>query len=537
MGLDWGQQVRTGKAPSADGDGESRSRLAAIVEASTDAIIGKTLAGIITSWNAGAVAMYGYAAEEMIGRDISVLFPPDRPGELAPILDQIRRGGRVDHYETKRVRKDGTVIDVSVSVSPVRDGSGAIVGAATVARDITERKWAEAERRAGEALLHQAERMETLGQLAGGIAGEFNNLLSAIMGYAALVAPATADNPAVQADLQQIQAAAGRAARLARELLVFSRREPGQPEKVDLNSVLVRIRGLLSASIGGHIELRLITAPGLPAVMADRGQIEQVLLNLAINARDAMPHGGALTVTTGLTDLSTVQGDEWPAARPGKYVELTVSDTGFGMDAETMRHVFEPFFTTRPQGQGTGLGLSTVYGIITKAGGGITIDSEEGKGTTFHIYLPAISIPAPAAPAGPPPAAPGHGETILVVDDEPAVLEIAARILRHNGYQTIEAGTHSEALSLLSSHDVQLLLTDSVMPGSSGQALAEAASEMKPGVRVLHMSGATFAGTKTDSAPGAEVPLIRKPFTALDLLKKVRTVLAEPPWNRSHEGP
>jgi len=512
--------------PAAGNEGGLRSRLAAMVESASDAIIGTTLDGIITSWNLGAMAVYGYTAEEVIGHPTSVLFPAGRADELVPILDQVRRGGRVAHYEAKHVRKDGTIIDVSVAVSPVGDESGAIAGTAVVARDVTEHNWAEAERRESDARLYQAERMETVVQLAGGIGREFNNLISAMMDGAARVAEATADNPVVQAGVQQMLAAGGCATWLARELLVFSHGDPTQPGRVDLNAVLTDARDLLTASVGGRVELRLITAPDLPFVLAGREQMRQVMLNLAENARDAMPHGGTLTFTTGLTDLSEVFDAEWPGTRPGQYVELTVSDTGCGMDAETMRHVFEPFFTTKPRGQATGLGLSTAYGIITKAGGGITIESEEGTGTTFHVYLPAIGVSAPASPDGASPGARGNAQTILVVDDEPAVLEITARILRHNGYRTLEASTCDEALSLMSTHDFQLLLTDTGMPCAP---LADRALEMKPGIRVLRMSGPTSGMTEPGPVTSGEKPLIRKPFTAPDLLEKVRRVLATGP--------
>ena len=381
-------------------DAEPRSLLAAIVESSMDAVIAVTLDGIVTSWNAGAEAIYGYTAEEMTGRHVSAIYPPGCTQELAPILDQIRCGRPVHHYETRRVRKDGTIIDVSISASPVRDRSGAIVAAAKVSRDVTKRNWAEAEHRADEARHREAERMETEARLVGGIATEFSSLLSAIMGYTASVATATADDPLVQADVQQIQAAAGSAARLARELLLFSRREPTRPERVDLNAVLTGARGLLRASLGTDVELRLITAPRLPAVVADRGQLGQMLLNLAVNAREAMPQGGIVTFTTSVADPGEAYAVAWPGARPGRCAKLTVSDTGRGMDAEMVSRAFEPFFTTKPPAQGTGLGLSAVYGIVTKAGGAITIDSEEGRGTSFHIYLPAAHDPAEIPPPG-----------------------------------------------------------------------------------------------------------------------------------------
>jgi len=511
----------------ADGDSELRSRLAAIVEFSTDAIISETLDGVITSWNAGASDMYGYAADEMIGRNISELIPPDRADELASILGLLRRGKPVAHCETRRVRKDGAIIDVSISASPVRDASGAVTGAATVARDITERNRAEAERRTSEARMHQSERMETVGQLAGGIAHDFNNLLGAITGYAELVADATADNPAVQPDVQQIQSAAHRAAKLTRELLMFSRREPSQPEQVNLNAILAGLRELLSASVGGRIAVRFETAAEVPAVLADRGQVEQVLLNLAVNARDAMPHGGTLTFTTGQANL-TERDSGAGRAGPGSYVTLTVTDTGHGMNAEIARRAFEPFFTTKPLGQGTGLGLSTVHGIVTQAGGRITVGSEEGKGTAFHVYLPAITLPAPAPRADAPATVQGSGENILVVDDEPAMLAVTARILRRNGYHALEARTCAEALSLMSSRDFHLLLTDSVMPTMSGPALAHRALELKPGLRILHMSGSIAGVLDPDRVASGATPLIRKPFTSHDLLEKVHTVLCAP---------
>jgi two-component system, cell cycle sensor histidine kinase and response regulator CckA len=513
--------VATGETNRTVDDAQRSSLLTAIVESSVDAIASITMDGIVTSWNSGAEAIYGYTAEEMTGRHVSVLYPPDRTEELEPILAQIRRGRQVHHFESQRVRKDGTVIDVSLSVSPIRGEGGVIVGSAAVTRDVTERNWAEAEQRAAEAGRQESARIETAVRLAGGVAAEFNNLLSSIMGYAASAAEATAGNPLVRADVAQIQAAAGRAALLARELLLFSRRELARPERVDLNAVLAGMRDVLQASIGADIELRLITAPYLPTVLADRGQIEQVLVNLALNARDAMPEGGILTFTTGAADLSEAPGAVWSGTRPGLCAKLTVSDTGRGMDAETMSRAFEPCFTTRPPGQGTGLGLSAVYGIVTKAGGGIAIDSEEGLGSTVHIYLPAAYVPAQGSA---PMRSPGTAPTVLVVDDQPAVLEVVSRILRHNGYHTLEAGSYEEALSLLSTHDPDLLLTDSVLAEVPEQTLADRVREIKPGMRILRMSGAHV----TAPGPGGG-QVINKPFTAKNLVEKVRAILDVPP--------
>ena len=505
------------------------ARLAAIVESSADAIIGKTLDGDITSWNAGAEHMYGYTAGEMVGHNIAEIIPPDRAGELEPILTRLRRGERGAPFETQRVRKDGSIIDVSVSVSPIRDTGGTVIGASSVARDMTERNRAEAERHAMARDLHQSERLEILGQLAGGIAHDFNNLLAAIMSYAGFVAEESADRPAVRADAEQIQAAALRAARLTRQLLIFSRREMSQPEALDLNAVITGIRELLSASVGSHIDLRIDLTEDLAVVVADRGQVEQVLLNLVINARDAMTEGGTLTIRTSRTEPGDGHGRQQPGTSPGRSVELTVSDTGTGMSAEVAARIFEPFFTTKPLGQGTGLGLSTVRAIVTGAGGSVTVDSKEGAGAAFRVCFPASSAPVPAPAASQGPVAQGHGETVLVVDDEHAVLEVTSRILRGNGYATLEAATAQKALSLASTHDFQLLLTDSIMPGVSGPKLAERVTDLKPGVRVLHMSGYTAGVLDPQGVIGGKLAFIHKPFTAQALLDKVRAVLTAPP--------
>ncbi|MGH3186620.1 MAG: PAS domain S-box protein [Streptosporangiaceae bacterium] len=421
--------------------------LAAIVESSDDAIIGKTLDGVITTWNAGAQHIYGYTAEEIIGHNMSQLIPPDLPGELPSIFDKLRRGQRIQHYETRRLHKDGHVIDVSVTISPILDAHGTVIGASAIARDITERNRAEAARRAAEEQLRKTQRMETIGQLAGGIAHDFNNLLTVIMSYATLAVAEIDDQPAARADILEITRTARRAAALTMQLLTFSRRDTAQPEPADLNAVIADLSNLLGVSIGNS-QLRIDPAAALPSIYINRAHAEQVLLNLAINARDAMPHGGAVTIATSTADLGEQDTGIHPGIKPGRYVQLTVSDTGAGMSADTMERIFEPFFTTKLPGQGTGLGLSTVYGIVTRCGGGVTIESEEGTGTAFHLYFPAIGSPAIGVPAQAAPARTGNGETILVVDDQPAVLSATARILSRNGYTTLEASTSDQALSM-----------------------------------------------------------------------------------------
>ena len=501
------------------------SRLAAIVESSGDAILSKTLEGVITSWNAGAAHMYGYAPGEIVGHNVSELIPPDRAGELESIFRRLRQGEQVEHFETKRRRKDGSIIDVSVCISPVRDSSGAVVEASTVARDVTERNRIKAERQELARRLHETEHLDILGRLAAGIAHDFNNLLGAIMNYAGFVVEETVGLPEVRHDAEQIQAAAERAARLTRQLLIFARQEENQPEMLDLSEIITGIRDLVCTSIGAGIELRVAPAADLGTVMVDRGQMEQVVLNLAVNARDAMPEGGILTIATGITELGGEYDGLYPGARPGRYAELTVTDTGIGIPADVAARMFEPFYTTKPVGKGTGLGLSTVYGIVTRAGGTMGVNSAEGAGTTFRVYLPCTGAPAPAAPRRAAPSTGGHGGTILIVDDEPAMLEVASRILRKDGYATLEAGTCEEALALASSADFQLLLTDSVMPGMSGPTLADRIAELRPGLPVLHMSGNSAGVLSQDRIRDGELAFVQKPFNAHDLLEKVSAAL------------
>jgi len=505
-------------------DGTQR-RHAAIVASSSDAIIGRSLDGTITSWNGGAERMFGYTAAEAIGSDLARMVPPERSGELPDMVERVRRGEPGWPQETQRVRKDGVTVEVSVTISPIHDEAGAVVGTSAVSRDITDRKRTEAERQALGERLRQSERLESLGQLAGGVAHDFNNLLGVILNYAAFVAEETAGNPAVSADVEQIRAAAERGARLTRQLLIVGRREAIRPAVLDLNAIVAEIHDLLSHSIGEQVELTVRPAAGLPAIRADRGQIDQVLLNLAVNARDAMPAGGTLHIATQVADLDSDYLRLHPGARMGRHVELTVSDTGLGIPPEIADHIFEPFFTTKPEGQGTGLGLATVYGIVTEAGGSLSVDSEVGGGTTFRLLFPAIE--EPAAPAAAPAAgdAGGHGETVLVVEDEAAMMEVTARILRRHGYTVVEATTGSEAIALAAERDVRLLLTDSVMPQMSGRELARQIRELRPGLPVLFMSGYDHGGTGSRHVLSEDVTVVQKPFSAETLLNRVRSVM------------
>jgi PAS domain S-box-containing protein len=505
-------------------DGTER-RHAAIVASSSDAIIGRSLDGTITSWNRGAERMYGYAPAEAIGSDLEILVPPGRTSELPDVAERVRRGEPTGQFESQRVRKDGTTIDVSVTISPIHDAAGLVVGTSAVARDITDRKRTEADRQALGERLRQSERLESLGQLAGGVAHDFNNLLGVILNYAAFVAEQTSDNPAVNADVEQIRAAAERGARLTSQLLIVGRREAIRPAVLDLNAIVADMRDLLSRSIGEQVKLTVRSAIGLPAIRADRGQIEQILLNLAVNARDAMPAGGNLHIATQVADLDEDYLRQHPDARLGCHVELAVSDTGAGIPPEVVGHIFEPFFTTKPKGQGTGLGLATVYGIVTEAGGSLSVNSEAGLGTTFRLLFPTVD--EPAAPVAIPAAADieGDGETILVVEDEVAMMEVTARILRHHGYTVVEATTGHEAIALAAQPDVQLLLTDSVMPQMSGRELARQIREKRPELPVLFMSGYDQKVIGTRRGLGEDIALVQKPFNAETLLTRVRSVM------------
>ncbi|GGM77575.1 PAS domain S-box protein [Dactylosporangium sucinum] len=547
-------------AEASERERAARATLAAVVDATTDAVIGVSLDGAITAWNRGAERLFGYTADEVLGRPAAMLAADQEEGQQAGVIARIAAGERDFEYEARRVRKDGTVLAVAVSIAPIEDATGALVGMAAVARDITAANEAAAKRRAMEERTHQAQRMESLGKLAGGVAHDFNNILAIIANYTDFAAEAvelhgsrrgaqgarvgggaggrsvgdsggSADGPsgaaAVQADLEQVRVATRRAMNLTRQLLTFTRADAVQPQDVDLNAVLAEVQAMLSRTIGGHINL--VTVPGgEPLVVhADPGQLQQVLLNLAINARDAMPDGGTLVMEAGAATLDGDVADVRPELAAGEYARLVVSDTGEGMPKDVAERIFEPFFTTKPRGQGTGLGLATVYGIVTEAGGGIHVYTEPQIGTTFRVYLPRVAhgaAPAKAAARAQPPD--GGGLRVLVVEDEPALAQVVCRILVAGGYQVRVAANGAEALRLHELHGCDLLLTDVIMPELSGPRLAAALQERQPGLPVLYMSGYSnglLGGTQIVE-PG--VALLEKPFTGAELLHKVHQVRA-----------
>ncbi|GIJ44088.1 hypothetical protein Val02_09740 [Virgisporangium aliadipatigenens] len=648
-----------------------RQSLAVIVESSHDAIIGKTLDGVITSWNSGAEALYGYRREEVLGRHASLLFPSGLEQTEQELMARLAAGERIDQNRVKRRRKDGATITVSLTVSPITDADGRITGVASISRDMTERQRAEAmfeglleaapdaiigvttdgtitlinaqaerlfgypreelvgqsvdvlvperlrsghvhhrdgyfahprtrpmgagaalaavrkdgtefpaeislssvntdrgmivttairdvtdrliaqaererliaqaERDAGERRLQHTRRLESLGQLAGGVAHDFNNILAVISNYAEMIAetlespnPDPRDLADARTDLGQISRAAERAARLTKQLLAFGRRDITQAEVLNLNHVIGDIEPMLRRSIGEHIHLITNLDRQLWPVHADAGQIEQILVNLAVNARDAMPGGGTLSIDT--TNVEVGDDDITDSRlQAGRHVRVRVSDTGTGMPPEVIERAFEPFYTTKPKGSGTGLGLATVYGIATAAGGDVHLYSENGIGTTVTVILPAIDAPQHdtttdiVVNAEPVTGARPH-ETILMVEDEDDLRVITDRILTRAGYHVLTASGGEQAIRLAQTHPgpIHLLLTDVIMPKMTGNEVAARIQAIRPEIPVLYMSGyAEPVLTENGTLPDG-VTIVEKPFTSRELLTRVRAFVQQP---------
>jgi PAS domain S-box-containing protein len=508
-----------------------RATLATVVEHSDDGIIGLNPEGVFTAWNHGAETIFGYPAEEVIGRRGPFL--ADAPGEQPQddILARIRHGLRSVTYDAQRIRKDGTPVDVSFSVTAITDPAGALIGISATVRDITAAREAAERQRVIIERTHQAQRMESLGKLAGGIAHDFNNILAIIANYTEFAIEQTDDKPEVQADLRQVHAAAERAGNLTRQLLTFTRGDAIQPQDVDLNQAIGEVRDILGRTIGEHIAM--IARPhGRPIIVhIDPGQLQQIVLNLAINARDAMPGGGTLVVEAGTTVLDGEELSMQPPLAAGPYARLLVSDTGHGIPAEVAEHIFEPFYTTKPRGKGTGLGLATVYGTVTEAGGGINVYSEVGIGTTFRIYLPLVTttgeVPA-SAPAGAAALPAGDGRTVLVVEDETALRRVITRILTNGGYHVVSAGTGPEAIQQFHRHGADIVLTDVIMPEMSGTQLAELLQNEQPDLPVVYMSGYSNGLLGTTHVLDDDIAFLEKPFTATQLLTKIAETWSAP---------
>ncbi len=641
----------------------AEARLALIIRSSHEAIIARNLDGIITDWNPGATRLYGYRPDEVIGRHGADLVPEHRRVEEETINAAVARGQVLDRHRAVRHRKDGTPIQVSITLSPITDDTGEIIGVASISQAVSTEELADAKivgvleaapdaivvtdakgvivlanartsrllgytrdelmgqpvemlvptehrrahvvdrtryaadpisrpmglrgeqlmaqrkdgtrfaadislsslqtddgllvaaaiRDATERLATQAEhdrlkavaeqerlarqvqqnqRLESLGQLAGGVAHDFNNLLAVIVNYGAFVAEAVGDAAGtepdrwgpVARDIEQIQRAADRGIVLAHRLLAFGRREVSRPRVISVNSVINDVYRLLGRSLGEHIRLRCRYDDELWPVRADPAQVEQVLVNLALNARDAMPGGGTITFSTENAVFTEHTEEVWP----GRYVRIRVADTGTGMSPEVMTRAFEPFFTTKPKGEGTGLGLATVHGVVTEAAGSIRISSRPQRGTTFTILLPATDEPVRAEKEKPAVLRSGAtSETVLICEDEPAIREVARRILARNGYRVIVADDGLHAIRLARSHTgpLHLLLTDVVMPHVLGKDVAEAVRATRSDVRVLFMSGYARPVLAGSGTLEADVSLLEKPFSEESLLIAVREVL------------
>lgn len=509
----------------------ARNQLAALVESSQDAIKGTDLKGVITSWNRGAEQLYGYTAEEAIGRTVDFLLPLDRLDEEQQMLNCIVQGEAVPPRETVRRRKDGSLVEVSLVASAIRDAKGNTVGASRIARDLTERRKAEALLRRTEEQLRQSHKMEAVGSLAGGVAHDFNNLLSVILNFSEFALDTLAPDSSARADIEQVMIAAQKAGSLTRQLLTFSRQQILAPQVVAVEQRVSGLQIMLARLLGEHIQLRMAAAPGLGRVYGDPGQIDQVIINLCLNARDAMPDGGVLAVETSNVRLGADYVAEHPEVRAGDYVLLSVSDAGTGIDPAIVERIFEPFFSTKEQGRGTGLGLSTVFGIVKQSGGHITVITELGQGTTFNVYLPQSD--RPVEPLAPPSRAPSSlvgTETILVVEDDAALRAAVRSALRRHGYKVLEAQNGVEALSVCEQTDtaIDLLLTDVVMPRMGGRELVAQLPANRADLKVLYMSGYAENTVVTHGMLDAGIAYLSKPITPGALSRKVREVLDAP---------
>jgi PAS domain S-box-containing protein len=466
--------------------------------------------------------LLGYTPEELRALDFMTISHPDEVAEDVVAKERLIAGA-IDRYtrEKRYRRKDGSFVWTNLTVSLHRHVSGDPNYFVATIEDITERKRAEEEAR-------QLHKMEAIGRLAGGIAHDFHNLLTVIVGYADLVLnELKADDP-IRRDVQEIGAAGKSAASLTGQLLAFSRKQMLQPLVLDLNTVVSRMTALLRRLIGEHIRFEWRPEKALDRVRADPGQIEQVILNLALNARDAMPRGGTLSIETANVELDAAHASDHPGAAVGHHVMLAISDTGVGMDRAVQERVFEPFYTTKELGKGTGLGLATVYGIIKQSGGSIFVYSEPEHGTTFKILLPRAEQVAEVVSVQPRPSwALGGSETILLVEDQPEARAVARASLARHGYTVLEASQGEEALQIVQDHnqEIHLLLTDVVMPAMSGHELAQRLLQRRPHVRVLYTSGYTDDATVQRDVIESGVAFIQKPFTPADLLRKVREVL------------
>jgi two-component system cell cycle sensor histidine kinase/response regulator CckA len=477
----------------------------------------------IIEWNPSAERMFGYSREEMLGTGPphERFIPQSFWQKGAELLGRIRAGDMDAHSTNENLTKDGRTITCQWFNTPIIGDDGQFGGLLCLATDVTGQKSLEAQ-------LRQAQKMEAVGQLAGGIAHDFNNLLTVISGYTEMMLENLPASDPHRGLIQEVYDAGQRAALLTRQLLTFSRKQVVEPRPLDLNAVVSDAEKMLRRLIGEDVVLTTALAPTLPAVVADAGQLEQVVMNLAINARDAMPQGGRLTIETAVVDLDAVYANAHPDAAAGRHVLLAVSDTGHGMAPEVLQRVFEPFFTTKEVGQGTGLGLATVHGIVRQSGGHVGVYSEVGKGTSFKVYLPAAEArPSWERPSRLPQTPRRGTESVLLVEDEDRVRAMTRTALELFGYTVLEARGGEEAIQACATHvgPIDLLITDVVMPGMSGRQVAEAVAAHRPGVKVIYCSGYTDDAVVRHGVLTADTAFLQKPFTVTALANKVRAVL------------
>jgi PAS domain S-box-containing protein len=499
---------------------ESKERYRDLVENAHDIIYSHDLKGNYLSVNKAAEHITGYTREEALQLNMSQTLAPECADKATEMISRKLAGEDVTAYELEILAKDGRRVAIEVN-SKLMYEDGVPVAVQGIARDVTERKLLEEQ-------LRQSQKMEAIGQLAGGVAHDFNNLLTAINGYSSLALQRVDDDSSIKPYLEEVRKAGDRAANLTRQLLAFGRKQILQPLALDLNSVVSDMNKMLRRLIGEDIALNAKLAPDLKKIKADPGQVEQVLINLVVNARDAMPTGGSLTIETANMSLDQEYASRHVGIQPGKYVMLAVSDTGTGMDEATRARIFEPFFTTKEKGKGTGLGLSTVYGIVQQSGGSIWVYSEPNQGTSFKVYLPELLSDGPAdVVESARDEIVSGSETILLVEDEEVVRGLTTNILEGAGYHVIAAGGGAEAAKLCADRNepIDLLLTDVVMPQTSGKAVAEQLTKMQPGLKVLFMSGYTDEAIVHHGVLDANVEFIQKPFTPAALSKKIRDVL------------
>ena len=509
---------------------------AALLDKAADAIIVLGLDDRVRYWNHGAERLYGWTTAEAVGSSVADLHGEGRAAGRCEAERAVLEKGEWAG-ELSNVTRAGRDVTVESRWTLVRDDLGEPGAKLIIDTDVTEKKKLEAQ-------LAQAQRMEGIGMLAGGVAHDFNNLLTVIIGYSELLMSESRGRPegAGRELVHEIKKAGERAATLTRQLLAFSRKQVLQPVILNLNSLIAELEKMLRRMIGEDIDLATALAPDLGRVKADPGQIEQVVMNLVVNARDAMPTGGRLTVETRNVELGSSYAENHQGVRPGPYVMLAVSDTGCGMDAATLARIFEPFFTTKEVGKGTGLGLATVYGVVKQSGGHVAVYSEAGRGTAFKIYLPrTVDAARAGASLTGPAAAPRGDETVLLADDDEAIRRIAGIVLESSGYTVLAAQDGDEALQIGRAHPgpIDLLVTNVVMPKMSGRQLAESLAPVHPQMRVLYLSGYTDDAVVRHGVLEAGTAFLQKPFTPGVLARKAREVLdgrRAAPADMAHAG-